>query len=382
MKYSETGFRSFYHQFVLFPVDVAGKALSGFEHFKDADSIVTYGYIDHETGFRFEVLSTASIRNDKFQIFNDRPEGKRVFIKAEAVNDFEGFAIKDRDGQYAANKELIDLITKGYEQNEEIMNSRMMSFLDESRDPFNVDDVQVHLYKDGNQDEVCWVRIEGLEEHVIIGKLLNKPYQDFGYHEGDTIAFFVQKTEDDKIICISDMNPTAYITRQDLEGGRMLRDAIRGFNSERNENNLFNVMELLRDSNVWVPCTAVFSETDQQALEEMVKNAGDDLSSLKGKVMTSKDQIRMVPDILQNGEHFFFPVFSSDDEMGEYGDGFSKIETDFLHAINLARNNEKELKGIVVDAFSEPFVLDVELFDIVEKMKSRIKNSEKSECTD
>lgn len=376
MKYSEAGFRHFYHQYVLFPITAVGSAVSDYKHFNEADSIVTYGYIDHETGFRFEVLSTASIRNDKFQIFNDRPEGKRVFIKAEAVSDFEGFAIKDRDGQYTANKELIDLITEGYEQNEEIMNSRMMSFLDESRDPFNVDDVQVHLYKDGNQDEVCWVSIEGLEEHAIIGKLLNEPYQDFGYHEGDTIAFFVQKTKDSKIICISDMNPTAYITRQDLEGGRMLREAIRRFNSERNENNLFDVMELLRDSDVWVPCTAVLSETDQQALEEMVKNAGDDLSSMKGKVMTSKDQIRMVPDILQNGEYFFFPVFSSDSEMGEYGDGFSKIETGFLHAINLARNNEKELKGIVVDAFSEPFVLDSELFDIVEKMKSRIKNRE------
>lgn len=211
---------------------------------------------------------------------------------------------------------------------------------------------------------------------MIIGKLFNEPYQDFGYHEGDTIAFFVQKTEDDKIICISDMNPTAYISREDLEGGQMLRDAIRRFNSERNENNLFDVMELLRDSNVWVPCTAVLSETDQKTIEAMIKEAGDDLSSMKDKVMTSKDQIRMVPDILQNSEYFFFPVFSSDGEMGEYGQSFSKIETGFLHAINLARNNEKELKGIVVDAFSEPFVLDSELFDIVEKMKSRIKNRE------
>ncbi len=376
MKYSEAGFRPFYHQYVLFPITAAGSAVSDYKHFNEADSIVTYGYIDHETGFRFEVLSTASIRNDKFQIFNDRPEGKRVFIKAQVINDIEGFAIKDRDCLYAANKQLIDSISEGYEYNNEIMNSRMMSFLDESRDPFCIDDVQVQLHKEGNRIEACWVRIEGLEEHVINGKLLNEPYQDFGYHEGDTIAFFVQKTEDDKIICISDMNPTAYISREDLEGGQMLRDAIRRFNSERNENNLFDVMELLRDSNVWVPCTAVFSEADQKTIEDMVKEAGDDLSSMKGKVMTSKDQIRMVPDILQNGEYFFFPVFSSDSEMGEYGQSFSKIETGFLHAINLARNNEKELKGIVVDAFSEPFVLDSELFDIVEKMKSRIKNRE------
>ncbi|MBQ2657118.1 MAG: SseB family protein [Erysipelotrichaceae bacterium] len=378
MKYSEAGFRPFYHQYVLFPVTAAGSAVSDYKHFNEADSIVTYGYIDHETGFRFEVLSTASIRNDKFQIFDDRPEEKRVFIKAEVINEVEGFAIKDRDGQYAANKELIDLITEGYEQNEEIMNSRMMSFLDESRDPFNIDDVQVQLHKEGNQIEVCWARIEGLEEHVIIGKLLNEPYQDFGYHEGDTIAFFVQKTEDDKIVCISDMNPTAYINREDLEGGQMLRDAIRRFNTERNENSLFDVVELLRDSNVWVPCTAVLSEADQSAMEQMVKDAGDDLSSIKGKVITSKEQIRMIPDILQNGDDFFFPVFSSAEEMGEYGNGFSKIEVDLLRAINLARNNEKKLKGIVVDAFSEPFVLDAELFDIVEKMKSRIKSNEQS----
>ena len=100
------------------------------------------------------------------------------------------------------------------------------------------------------------------------------------------------------------MNPTAYISREDLEGGQMLRDAIRRFNSERNENNLFDVMELLRDSNVWLPCTAVLSETDQKTIEAMIKEAGDDLSSMKDKVMTSKDQIRMVPDILQNSDTF------------------------------------------------------------------------------
>ena len=167
MKYSEAGFRHFYHQYVLFPITAAGSAVSDYKHFNEADSIVTYGYIDHETGFRFEVLSTASTRNDKFQIFNDRPEGKRVFIKAEAVNDFEGFAIKDRDGQYTANRELIDLITEGYEQNEEIMNSRMMSFLDESRDPFNVDDVQVcrHLLLPLNGQEVSWNRKEASRRH-------------------------------------------------------------------------------------------------------------------------------------------------------------------------------------------------------------------------
>lgn len=376
MKYSEIGYRPFYHQFVLFPITVAGSAVSDFKCFSEADSIVTYGYVDHETGFRFEVLSTAGIRNDQFQIFNDRPEESRVFIKAEAINETEGFVLNNGDEIYAANRQIIDSITSNYEDNEEIRESRSMSFLDESRDPFCIDDVQVYLYKQGNQVEACWARIEGLGDHVIIGKLINEPYQDFGYHQGDTIGFFVQKTEDDKVICVCDMNPTAVITKEDLAGGQMLRDAIRRFNSERNENNLFDVLELLRDSDVYVPCTAVLSQADQGVIEEMLKEAGDDPSAMIGKEMRTKDQIRMIPDILQNGDDFFFPVFSSTEVMGEYGDNFSKVGSDFLHAVNLARNNEKELKGIVVDAFSEPFVLDVELFDIVEKMKSRIKDSD------
>ncbi len=39
----------------------------------------------------------------------------------------------------------------------------------------------------------------------------------------------------------------------------------------------------------------------------------------------------------------------------------------------LARNNEREPVGIVLNAFSEPFILDKEIWDIVENMKSRIQ---------
>ena len=37
----------------------------------------------------------------------------------------------------------------------------------------------------------------------------------------------------------------------------------------------------------------------------------------------------------------------------------------------MARNNEKNVSGIVLNAYSEPFVLDAEIYDIVEKMRSR-----------
>ena len=59
--------------------------------------------------------------------------------------------------------------------------------------------------------------------------------------------------------------------------------------------------------------------------------------------------------------------------MGEYGDNFSKVQRHMLEVIPLARNNEKDLSGIVLNAFTEPFVLDKEIWDIVENMKSRIE---------
>ena len=37
-----------------------------------------------------------------------------------------------------------------------------------------------------------------------------------------------------------------------------------------------------------------------------------------------------------------------------------------------SQNNEKKPVGIVVNAFTEPFVFDSQIWDLVERMKSRI----------
>jgi hypothetical protein len=78
----------------------------------------------------------------------------------------------------------------------------------------------------------------------------------------------------------------------------------------------------------------------------------------------------MVPDILQNGDDFFFPVFTSDNEMGKYGENFSKMERPFTEALSLAVNNEKNVKGIVINAFTTPFVIPKEMFKIISEMPS------------
>ena len=174
------------------------------------------------------------------------------------------------------------------------------------------------------------------------------------------------------MICYANMNPVRLLKPEDLEDGSMLLGAIRTFYAEGTMEAVFEILETLRDSYVWVPCNAVFSDADQKAFAEMMDKAGGDPAALVGMEMKNQEKIRLVPDILQNGEKFFFPAFITQEDLGEYGQCFSKVRKHFLEVIALARNNEKQLSGIVINAFTEPWVLDRELFDVVENLKSRL----------
>lgn len=373
MKYSETGFRPLYHNFCVFPmVENVKKVAEILPGYNEADGVLTYGYYDRQCGFTLDILCCVKKTGDEQYTLAPESEDKRAMIRIGAVADdeYEFMAYGD-DPLKDRFKQKMEML-KIYDANDEVEKSRSFEFLDEFRHEHSIDDVLVLTIKEGLDPEGCWVRIEGLGDKCIIGTLLNEPNQDFGYHEGDRIAFFLYDSGDGKRHLVSDMNASMKITAEDLEGGDMLRTAIKAFNAERNQNNLIDVLELLRDSFVWIPCNAIPSDEDQARLEEMLNAADGDLDSLKGMIFSNQDQIRMVPDILQNGDDFFFPVFTRDDEMGEYGTHFSKLEKHFLEAIRLARGNEKNVKGIVIDAFSEPMVIDSELFDIIEKMKSRL----------
>lgn len=58
--------------------------------------------------------------------------------------------------------------------------------------------------------------------------------------------------------------------------------------------------------------------------------------------------------------------------MGEYGESFSKVQHSVLKAISMAKNNEKNISGLVLNAFTEPFILDKDLWNAFEKMESSL----------
>ena len=165
--------------------------------------------------------------------------------------------------------------------------------------------------------------------------------------------------------------PDDTITPELLEDGSFLKRAIEICNRNRTQLNMIKLMKILRDSLIWIPCNAIVGDGDMDALVELVKEMKAD--EAVGKTFVSTENIRMIPDILQNGEDFFFPVFTTAEEMGEYGEGFSKIQRHFLEAARLAWNNEKNVAGIVINAFSEPFIIPRDLFDMIAEMPSAIE---------
>lgn len=142
----------------------------------------------------------------------------------------------------------------------------------------------------------------------------------------------------------------------------MIKKAVSEFKGQPTEANLGVLLSLLKNSNVWVPCNAVLSDMDQIQMEKMVEEGID-----VGDEFTNVDPIRMVPDILQNDGKLFFPVFTSEEEMGTYGEAFSKMEVTMQEAIRLAEHNENRLEGIVLNAFTQPFILPEALFDFCKK---------------
>lgn len=167
---------------------------------------------------------------------------------------------------------------------------------------------------------------------------------------------------------ILDMNqPTNYL-KNEFRDGENLRAAIIEYKKEQTTERLIGVFEILRHSKVWIPCRAIPGEAMQKQIEKMIIESGFDPESVKEKTFTSDDAVKLEPIILQGGDYFFFPVFSSREEMDGSEDRFSAVEQDFLDVISVARVNEYGIKGIVVDAFSEPMIIAAELFDLIEKI--------------
>lgn len=148
----------------------------------------------------------------------------------------------------------------------------------------------------------------------------------------------------------------------ELENGDILRQLVEQLKNKPCEKHYVAVLRCLRDSFIWIPGNIRISEMD--TAEILRKKVGDTFSP--------QQDMKFVPDFLQNGNEFFLPVFSNQEQMGEYGDHCSKLERHFFDAMRLALGRE-EVSGIVLDPFTSPCVVLKGDFDFIGNLPSMLK---------
>ena len=145
---------------------------------------------------------------------------------------------------------------------------------------------------------------------------------------------------------------------KELENGDVLVALKSRFAEEKNQENLIALLKCMKDSKVIVPMRIEMSEEDAARIE----------NATGGEEIETRDEIKMVPEILQAKEKRFFPMFSQIGQIPkEFGTSHNLMSMPTSEALDMAHQIEN-LDGIVLDAFSKsvamPFVTADQIYTI------------------
>ncbi len=225
----------------------------------------------------------------------------------------------------------------------DVLKTREMTFLDASRSKDCVDDILVYLTREGFEPEPHYVKITGLGDRWFVGTLLEEPNAEFGCHVGDVIPFFAQQLEDGSVICFANMTPEPKFDAEAFSDGKMLDEAIMVFNQRHNEESLVELLQILRDTPLVVPCKEIISE----------------------------DEIN--PQLLLRQDKYYFPVFSNEEALGDNAEGMPTVKRSILEVIELAGKEEQKVESIIVNPFTEAFAFIPDFWEMMKELDSRIE---------
>lgn len=169
---------------------------------------------------------------------------------------------------------------------------------------------------------------------------------------------FEQMSDEDKktkgVQYVQEVDLDEPVKRETFANGRILKPMIIEAHENQNEESMYNVYMTLRHTMLYVPCRAKIDPIDiVQFLHAKV-----------GDTITSKGDIRLLPEILEAYDGVFLPVFSDVKDLREQYDGASVMEKDIVGVIEMFRHM-KGYEGICVDPFITPFIIDPDEFDYI-----------------
>ncbi len=370
MTIKEAGFRPLYHLVCAFELnDKLKEIIKDCPDAEKASHAVVYGYIDSTEGLMLEILG-AGKQAPKYFYFKDPYVGDRITIKASEIDDVEFMYFPDLEPRF--QKKFAPRIEelKKYDASKELEETRELGFLDELRSRQYPDEIKVVLLKKGDEQEEVNVRLTKPGDHELIGILLDQPSQEYGINKDEEIAFNVRQDKDKKVICFKsfDDEEPHELSQADLEDGSFLKQCLREFHDDTDNKELFGViLAVLRSCEVVVPCDIQLSE-EAAALMDKLQKDGKNLDDLPEEEQEKfNDGTNFLPMILESDGHKFLPVFGNEDEIGDHAEDAARVHMPFLHAMEMASDGD-DIEGIVVNPYTENFIVNKELFDTIRNM--------------
>lgn len=191
LKVAEKNFREIYKKICLLKSFELVKKINlndifDFPPEENLNGFAVYSFVDLNGEFVFKILAGAKVEGEKIKIFPASYK-KNIFFRRAEVEQAE-IKILSEDYQKAF-QDKIQIIEDENKVSEAIKKIRAAKFFDELRHPNFPDDIAVLFFSEKFRPEYAWVRCENIEEDFIVGKLLNKLQQNFGYQVGEKIRF-------------------------------------------------------------------------------------------------------------------------------------------------------------------------------------------------
>lgn len=368
LRFKDIGFRLFYHNFCVFKLNSKNRGIAeSLPNAAEANCVLVYGYIEEKKGLMLEMIAAGKKGRKYYNFFP--AVGKHTCITPAEIENEEIFLLDNEGGQLTNRFERKIKALEKFDASEDIEESRTLGFLDGCRDLYHPDVITVLLLKTGLKPEPCKVRITSTANKTLKGVLLATPRQTFGCKKGDVIPFFPHKNEDDEsIVCLADMGiedeKESGPSPEQFEDGSALKEAIKRFNANQNNDTYSYLLWVLTKSRVIVPCKIELSDRAQEIMQKL-KQTGKDIDSLDDHTREELfDGMTKIPHTLTSNEKTFFPIFSKGESVGD--DDVAEVDVSFIEAAQITLSND-DLFGIVLNAFTDSIVFEKDALGAVLK---------------
>lgn len=224
------------------------------------------------------------------------------------------------------------------------------------------------FFKDAFEVELCWVRIEGMYDSLLKGKLLSEPLF-IDLHQGDIIVFDYQVYEDE-CFCTNEKAFALKDNRTMITNGKnALKNAISLHNGqvslkgkEYHGTNLHLVAEAIIDSKVAVKINDSLFNMDSfsKFMNAFMKKDEEAINKYKSLVVKGAELVTYEDD------SDYLPVYSEYEEDGHY------LSIPFIELMKMVEETD-EINGILIDPDEGRFNVSKIMFEAIEYLKRKKK---------